>query len=145
MSTNHTDLRKLHIIQLDDHKLFLAGMRTAILSLYPNAIIEDFSTTEKALNRIKELLHFSKQPDLIITDFNHPGGNGLEFAHEVKSLAGKLGVKVPVVMVAMVERCTAIPQGLENSPLDGFFNKNVTADNILDFISSLLPRNLMIK
>ena len=138
MSFYQTDLRKLHIIQLDDHKLFLAGMRTAIHSRYPNAIIEDFTTNDKALNRLKEISHYNKQPDIVITDFNHPGSNGLEFATEVKMLAEKRGLRIPIIMVTMMPKDT-LPQ-VEPSPLDGFFNKNVTADNILDFIQTVLPR-----
>ena len=140
MSFHKTDLRKLHIIQLDDHALFLAGMRTTIHSIFPNAIIESFLSNDKALNRLKELLHFNKQPDLIITDYNHPGDNGLEFAYEIKSLAEEHGVKIPVIMVTMVQKDIILSKGLDDSPLDGFFNKSESAETILDFIRTRLPR-----
>ena len=140
MSFHQTDLRKLHIIQVDDHKLFLAGMRTAIHSRYPNAIIEDFTTNDKASNRLKEILHYKKQPDIVITDYNHPGGNGLEFAHEVKSLAEKHGVKIPILMVTMVEMKSILSEGLENSPLDGYLTKAASTDEILELIQKFIPR-----
>src|SRR5437762_10380545 len=96
-----TDIRKLFIIHVDDHRLFLDGMGTAILGRYPNTNIEEFPTNDKALHRLSVLLMANKRPDLIITDFNHPGPNGLEFAQDAKALCKKHGAKIPIIMVTM--------------------------------------------
>lgn len=135
----NSDLRTLHFLHLDDHRLFLDGMRTVILSRYPKANIDEFPSNDIALTRLKALLVNKERPDLIITDFNHLGGNGLEFAQAVKLLCKKYGVRIPIVMVTMRQEKDTIPDGLEGSPLDGFLGKNSDSDTILDLIKTLIP------
>jgi|SRR5579863_1409308 len=133
-----TDHRPLRIFHLDDHRLFLDGMRTAILSRYPNATFDEFPSNDKALNRLKSLLVNNERPDLIITDFNHLGGNGLEFAKDAKLLCEKHGVRIPILMVTMRQEVDTISDGLDGSPLDGFLGKNSDSDAILDMIKTLI-------
>ena len=139
MEHKETDHRPLRILHLDDHRLFLDGMRVAILSRYPKATIEALSSNEEALTRLRVLLVGNERPDFIVTDFNHLGGNGLEFATEAKLLCEKLGAKIPIIMVTMRQERDTIPDGLESSPLDGFLAKASSTDDILYVIENLLP------
>jgi DNA-binding NarL/FixJ family response regulator len=136
LGTDHCPLRILH---LDDHRLFLDGMRMAILSRYPKATIDEFHSNDKALSRLKALLVNNEKPDLIITDFNHLGGNGLDFAEDAKLLCEKHGTKIPIIMVTMRQEKDTIPDGLEGSSLDGFLTKASSAEDILDLIQALIP------
>lgn len=139
MKFQKIDSRPLRILHLDDHRLFLDGMRNAILSHYPNAIIEEFPSNDSALNRLNALMAGNERPDLIITDFNHLGGNGLEFAQDAKLLCEEHGTKIPIIMVTMRQEKDTIPDGLAGSPLDGFLTKASSAEDILDFIQTLIP------
>ena len=139
MKYSGTGDRPLRILHLDDHRLFLDGMRMAILSRYPNTTIEEFSSNDKALNRLKALLVNKERPDLIITDFNHLGDNGLEFAKDAKLVCEKHGIDIPIIMVTMRLEKDTIPDGLIGSPLDGFLTKASSAEDILELIQTLIP------
>ena len=118
---------------------FLDGTRTAILSQYPNANIDEFPSNDKALNRLNALLTNNERLDLIITDFNHLGSNGLEFAQDAKLVYEKYGAKIPIIMVTMRQKGDVITNGLKGSPLDGFLSKASSADDILELIRTLIP------
>lgn len=87
------DFRSLHIIHLDDHNIFRAGLRLSLKEKMPNIIIKEFLDNTPALIYIEECFKNAERNDLIITDYNHPGPNGLIFAKAVRKIQNDYCVK----------------------------------------------------
>jgi hypothetical protein len=45
---------------------------------------------------------------------------------------------IPIVMIGMVGPKNTIPEGLENSPLDGYLTKSCNAEDVLNLIKKLI-------
>ena len=95
------DFRELFIVHLDDHQMFRDGVRFYLAKKFPNILIKDFPTNEGALNFIADCYREGKNIDLIITDFNHPGPNGLIFGKEVRKLQKRFSIKTPIMLLTM--------------------------------------------
>ncbi len=73
------NLRPINILYLDDHLLFARGISNCILKKFPNAIIKNIQNGDNALEYVIDCLENKKSLNLIITDFNHPGLDGIKF------------------------------------------------------------------
>lgn len=81
-----TDTR---IIVVDDHAILLDGIKS-LLDKTPGLVITNvFNTAEKALEFLK-----ADDADLLITDFNLPGMDGLSLIHTVKRIRPELKILV---------------------------------------------------
>ena len=80
-----------------------------------------------------------KTIDLLITDYNHPGINGLELARIVKALAARFDVRIPILMITMrVEKSLVEEPQKPNPVIDKFFGKNVEGVEIMDYLKQTL-------
>ncbi|MDH7462153.1 response regulator [Chitinophagaceae bacterium 26-R-25] len=128
------DLRKLFIIHLDDHSLFRKGVKISLLKKLPNIQIKEFSRNDGALEFIASSYKDNKKIDLIITDFNHPGPNGLIFAKEVRELEKKFNVKTPIMLFTMRWEDSSLIEATKAGIFDGYFPKSAELDGIISFI-----------
>ena len=136
------DFRELFIVHLDDHQIFRDGVRFYLAKKFPNILFKDFPTNEGALNFIADCYREKKNIDLIITDFKHPGPNGLIFGKEVRKLQKRFSIKTPIMLFTM---CWEHPPLIEATAIgifDAYLPKSVEIDVIIDFIKSKTERNL---
>ncbi|HYF65482.1 MAG TPA: response regulator transcription factor, partial [Herpetosiphonaceae bacterium] len=82
------------VLIVDDHPLFRQGVRWALSSERDIRIIGETSSAEEALVMISE-----QEPDVVLTDLNLPGMDGVEFTRTVRRQYPSLGV----VMLSVYE------------------------------------------
>lgn len=126
----------MQIIHLDDHKIFREGIKTCIQKAYPDIIFQEFSDNQNALRYINTCFQNSHRINLIITDYNHFGNDGLEFAMDIRKLEKVYGLKTPIMLLSMTDDevlRTATRDGL----FDVYFTKAVECSQIINFINTL--------
>jgi len=126
------------IVQLDDHQLFCKGLNGCILSKKPKWAITSFHHPDPTLAHILQSLELQEQIDLIITDINHPGLNGYEFAKKVRLEEVKYGSRIPILVVSIVASYDIAKQGLEERLFDACLPKNASCNSIVQTIEKML-------
>jgi len=95
-----------HIVHLDDHRIFRKGVKQACIdNFFPNAKLIEFAEGYEAFIYVANHLSDPDPIDLIITDINHPGFDGLTFVPLVRYLE-KLYRKekpIPIIVITMYE------------------------------------------
>ncbi|MBC7705381.1 MAG: response regulator transcription factor, partial [Rhodoferax sp.] len=71
----------MHVLIVDDHPLYRAGVRALLSGLDPDLIAADVSTVAEALR----LADVDPSFDLILLDMNLPGTNRLEALQQIKT------------------------------------------------------------
>jgi two-component system, NarL family, response regulator DegU len=82
-------METIKILLVDDHPLFRQGLRR-VLENEPD--MEVVLEAEDGSTALEEVLNY--QPDVIITDINMPGMNGLQLARELEASMPEVGVIV---------------------------------------------------
>lgn len=72
-------MHKINLILVDDHQLFLNGLKASLEKYDFITVLETFTNGKKALSFLK-----NNTVDLIITDISMPELNGIEFIKKVK-------------------------------------------------------------
>lgn len=119
-------MRKIELILVDDHKMFLEGM-TAVLSK------EDSFKVVRVLDNAKDALQALKEtiPDLLITDISMPEMNGLEFIKALK----KTYPRLKILVVSMFEQIQAFDQ------IDGYLLKETSYEELVKAIKGIVLNN----
>jgi DNA-binding NarL/FixJ family response regulator len=114
-------VQKKKIFIADDHQLFIDGLRL-IFAQNPGYEIAGFGGTGNSI------LDFIKQQpiDIVITDINMPGMNGIDATEKIK--AGNPDIKV--IAVSMINDYASVHKMLQ-SGADGYVLKNAGADELL--------------
>jgi len=97
------DLRTLNILHLDDQILFAGGILNCILKKFPNVAIKNIQNGDEALKYVSSCIINKKKLDLIITDINHPGLNGVDFANAVRLIEKDFKNKIPIIFITMID------------------------------------------
>ncbi len=84
---------KKKIVHLDDHVLFLTTVQRLVQKQIRGIYYLAFTDTDNAFNYIVNSIEEGNKIDLIITDLNHPGMHGYEFAKQIKLLEKKIQIK----------------------------------------------------
>ena len=87
------------ILIIDDHALYLQGMKSMIESLVSNVEVISFSSIKTARDIQKEFHGF----DLFIADIELPGENMFDFLEEIKERT-----EVPVLVISMHKKLSVI-------------------------------------
>ncbi|MCK5280911.1 MAG: response regulator [Cyclobacteriaceae bacterium] len=74
----------MKILIVDDHPLFLSGLRALFESEKQLEVCGEASNGKEAIDQVKQL-----KPDIVIMDINMPGMNGIEATKEILSIAEK--------------------------------------------------------
>ncbi len=134
------EAKELHIVHLDDHQIFLKGLSMLVEKRYPNCIIKPFPENTSALDYISKCFKEDKHLDLIITDYNHPGANGLLFAIQVRKLEKIYAKKTPILLLTMRWEDEELFQATKEGIFDAYFPKSAEEESLISFIkNSLLP------
>ena len=127
-----------YILHLDDHITFLNGFQTGVTDLCEDYRIIQFRHPDEALAYIETSFLINNTVDIIITDYNHPGLDGYEFARAVKVLEIKYerSYKLPVLMVSMISSDfhpgeETIPEFVARNYRDEAENKHFTIEPVL--------------
>jgi len=128
------DFRNLRIVHLDDHNIFRAGLRLSLKEKLPNILIKEFLDNEPALNYIEDCFKNKERIDLIITDYNHPGANGLIFAQEVRELQKYYSISIPVMLFTMRGEEELLFKATREGVFDVYFLKSAQPEELIDFV-----------
>jgi DNA-binding NarL/FixJ family response regulator len=114
-------VQKKKIFIADDHQLFIDGLRL-IFAQNPHYEIAGFGGTGNSI------LDFIKQQpvDIVITDINMPGMNGIDATEKIKAI----NPDIKVIAVSMVNDYASVHKMLQ-SGADGYVLKNAGADELL--------------
>lgn len=87
-------METIRLLIVDDHPLYLEGLRSLFSTINDIELIGEASTGKEAVERSVEL-----QPDVILMDIDLPGINGVEATRGILSQSPSIGI----VMVTMLE------------------------------------------
>ncbi|OKL46212.1 DNA-binding response regulator [Boudabousia liubingyangii] len=126
--------RPLRLVLVDDHPMFLAGVRG---ELDPSPEIEICGTAkdvDSAIEVIRET-----QPDVVLLDVHLPGGNGgggIEVARAVLggSTLGNNAGKAPRILALSVSDAAEDVVGVIRSGARGYVTKSISTPELLDAI-----------
>ena len=145
-----------YILHLDDHQLFLNGFQTAVTKICDNYRFIQFNHPDEALDYIETSFEIDNPVDIIITDYNHPGMKGYEFAVGVKVLELKYQRKYQETIEDFLVRnkqdeankkqfaLESIARGVEVEAITGVLTKNCTAEQIVEFVEYLTENKIFI-
>lgn len=118
----------IHIIIVDDHRLFLEGLKF-ILQQNPDVQILDEVADARSLLSVLQ----TKSADVILMDINMPGLNGIEATQRVK----QEHPHCKIIAVTMLDDYSSIRQ-MMRAGADGYLLKNAAPDEIFLAIESVL-------
>jgi CheY-like chemotaxis protein len=121
-------MNMLNIIHLDDHPLFCKAVRNCLTQHAMCKSYFSFHQSDQALQHIQNQLAAHHRIDVIITDFNHPGVDGFDFAREVRELEADDNKKHPILLLTMMALTHPIIQkGVRQRTFDRCFNKDISS------------------
>ena len=131
------NVQPLQILHLDDHRIFADGLVNAVRKWFPNAVFKNIQNGDEALAYVKSILVLNKKLDLIVTDINHPGLHGIEFATEVRIIEKAFGRRTPILFITMVDD-DYTREKAENIPLVKYVTKTTSPEDISLAINELV-------
>ena len=128
--------KRTKIVHLDDHRLFLNGLSTCINHKFSHVELISFGDTNEAFYYVINSILKNKKIDLLITDINHPGLNGYEFAKAIRNIERWHGSQlIPILILTMVPKgVSMIDQGFKDGLFDDHLTKDVDAEIIANSI-----------
>jgi DNA-binding NarL/FixJ family response regulator len=117
----------MKIMLVDDHPLFLEGVRTVLQQLDDNVSIQTTGSCEEALGLINDDI------DLVLLDINLPGMSGLEGLQQLRHQAPA----TPLVVMSASEDRNKVMRAIEQGA-KGYIPKSSTSDIILNALQLVL-------
>jgi len=109
------EAKRIKVVLVDDHQIVLDGLVSLLGSDPDFGVLASLNAGEKALEFLK-----TKQPDILMTDYNLPGITGLELMRVVK----KNYPQVKVVVLSMHDE-VAVVKSILKEGADGYLLKNI--------------------
>jgi two-component system chemotaxis response regulator CheY len=116
------------VLIVDDTKLWITLVKTALMRLKYETI--EAAGGDEALKKA-----MGKEIDLVITDYNMPGMNGVEFVKTLKGLSNFKGV--PVIMLTTEEKSSIKLEG-KNAGVDHWITKPFSADDLVELVKKVV-------
>jgi DNA-binding NarL/FixJ family response regulator len=126
-----------NIIHLDDHDIFQDGLRNLLQKQMEIVSLKQFGHPIEAIEFIEACLETGNRPNLVITDYNHPGLNGYEFAKAIRKLEIDYGVYIPILLFSMMDGEPVIQQGLEERVFNCALPKSAHTWELVEAIEDL--------
>lgn len=117
----------MNILLVDDHPLFLEGMRSVLQQLGEAVTIRTCGSCEDALTLVEDEL------DLVLLDINLPGMSGLDGMHQIRELVPA----TPLVVMSAAEDRSKVLRAIERGA-KGYIPKSSTADIMLTALRLVL-------
>ncbi|WP_299713034.1 response regulator transcription factor [uncultured Tenacibaculum sp.] len=117
-------MRKINLILVDDHTLFLQGLKAALEEYDFINIVDTFTNPKKAFLCIKK-----EELDLVITDISMPEINGIEFIKSIK----KTKPDIRVLAISMFA-----PLHNERNFYNGYLLKDTSISTVIKAIKEIV-------
>jgi len=114
-------VKKKRIFIADDHQLFIDGLRLIFEHNPLYEIVGSGGTGNSIIDFIKQ-----QQVDMVITDINMPGMNGIDATERIKAI----NPDIKVIAVSMVNDYASVHKMLQ-SGVDGYVLKNAGVDELV--------------
>ena len=131
------NLEPINIFWLEDHKIFFDGASQCILKKFPNAIFNNIQNGDEALQYLINYNYKSILIDLIITDHNHPGKKGIDFAKAIRQLEIDKINKIPILFITMVDDRNFV-KDIEDIHLAKHLTKTTSCEEIIFTINNII-------
>lgn len=119
----------MNILLIDDHPVFIEGIRGVLLRLGPDTVVATSGSCEEALALIDE----DDDRDLVILDINLPGMSGLE---GLRLLRHRLPA-TPIVLLSASENRARVLQAIEQGA-KGYIPKSSPPEIIVNALQLVL-------
>ena len=97
------NLRPLNILHLYDHILYHEGILKCILKQFPNVNVKHIQNGDTAIEYVINCFKNKEHIDLIITDVNHMGLNGIDFSFAVRDNEKNRAKKIPILFITLMD------------------------------------------
>jgi two-component system nitrate/nitrite response regulator NarL len=114
----------MRILLVDDHAILLDGIKTLLEKVDGISVTSIAQSAEKALQILNDT-----EVDLVITDFNMPGMDGLSLIHSIK----KIKPKIKTIILSMHDE-THLVKEILRSGVNGYVLKKDTHHELLKAI-----------
>jgi response regulator RpfG family c-di-GMP phosphodiesterase len=132
-------MNKKKIVHLDDQILFLSTVQRLVKEQISGLYYLAFTDTDNAFNYITNSIDEGSPIDLIITDLNHLGMHGYEFAKQIRLLEKENSNKIPIVLLSMVlDSHKLVKRGLESKMFDHYLHKSTPPEEISALIGKCI-------
>lgn len=125
----------MRILIVDDHQLFIDGIRHVLTRLDDQVKIAEANTAEAAINILESGTGF----DLVFVDLVMPGMNGLSIIQRLH----EQGIWFPLVIMSGEENIRTIKSALALGAL-GFIPKSFSSDQMLSALTCILDGKLFV-
>jgi DNA-binding NarL/FixJ family response regulator len=125
----------LKILIADDHELFVDGMRHILKKLAESIEITTANNAEDTI----ALLESGTQYDLILTDLDMPGMNGMSILQRMH----EKNIWLPIVVVSAEDNANVIRTALNSGAL-GFIPKSHNSQQMLDALQDILDGDIYV-
>jgi DNA-binding NarL/FixJ family response regulator len=119
-------IRKIKIVIIDDHQMFLDGMASLLSNQENFEILFAETKAKEVLIKIKDTI-----PDIIITDISMPEMNGLEFIKIVKNQFPE----IKILVLSMFKNMQSFKD------IDGFLLKETDKEELIKVINGIVLHN----
>lgn len=128
------------ILHLNDHIVVQLGL---LLTLDPSESIYEFihfQDGDLALKFILAVIEKDYKIHCLITDFNHPGINGVELAQKLQEITkGKGLASIPVILYSGLDAESSVVKGaISNGDISKHFNYSASSHEIINAIQSCI-------
>lgn len=114
---------------IDDHPLVIDGIKTMVSDIASIRVIGSARSAEEGL----QLLECFPETDLILTDINLPGMDGLDFCATVR----QRNRKIKIIGLSYINEAGITTQLLKRGA-DGFLLKNMERDELLQALNTVM-------
>lgn len=118
----------LRILLADDHALVRIGIMQIIRDAYPDAFIEEVSNAADILKKV-----IKEDWDIILSDIDMPGRNGLEVLHDIK----KIKPQIPILFLSIFPETLYAVRALKGGA-SGYLNKDADPEELIKAIDRIL-------
>lgn len=129
-------IKKATIVILDDHPIVVEGLKSLLISHYPELEIHTFGYAYDFMIFIKTM----PQVDILLLDINLPDGNGVDICKELKN-------EIPSIKIIALSN--HIEQSIIRQMFDhgahGFLLKSTPAANIISSINAVLQEQIVME
>ena len=122
--------QKTRIVIADDHTLFRAGLKAVIDMDDGCEVVGESADGESALQAVQKT-----RPDLLITDINMPGVNGIDLARQVI----ESDTPTEVILLTMYNDAEFVREGI-NRGVMGYLLKDGVSGEIIKAIESAMAK-----
>jgi DNA-binding NarL/FixJ family response regulator len=113
---------------IDDHPIVRFGVCQLIQNAWPQALIEEADTLEKAMQKLS-----AGKPDIIILDLGLPDTNGTEGVHRIQ----RSSQGVPILILSMNPEDSYAARLLKQG-ISGYLPKDLAKDELITAIKRIL-------